>query len=103
MNYKDFIWEILVKKLGVKSLIIGHDHHFGKDREGNYSQLETSAPEYGFELIQVEPLTIDMHLVSSSLIRNALVEGDTTKANTLLGYNYEINGTVTEGKKRGKE
>ena len=102
MNYKDFISEILVKKLGVKSLIIGHDHHFGKDREGNFEQLVAGAPEFGFELIQVEPLTIDKHLVSSSLIRNALTGGETKKANILLGYSYEISGKVTEGKKRGK-
>jgi len=103
MDYKDFIVEILVNKLHVKSLVIGHDHHFGKNREGNFAQLETFAPIYHFELIQSDPIQINGQTLSSSLIRNALENCDITSANQILGYEYSVTGMVVAGKKRGKE
>jgi riboflavin kinase/FMN adenylyltransferase len=103
MSHLDFINEVLVGKLKVKSLVIGHDHQFGKDREGNYAQLEASAPIYGFQLTQVPALLEGDVPISSSKIRYALQENQTEWANKLLGYTYQVHGTVVEGKKRGRE
>jgi riboflavin kinase/FMN adenylyltransferase len=103
MDYKDFITEILVNKLHVKSLVIGHDHHFGKNREGNFAQLQAFAPVYHFDLIQVDPIQIDGQALSSSLIRNTLETCDISYANQILGYEYSVTGTVVAGMKRGRE
>jgi len=103
MVYKDFITEILVSKLHVKSLVIGHDHHFGKNREGNFAQLQAFAPVYHFDLIQLDPIQIDGQALSSSLIRRALETCDISYANQILGYEYSVTGTVVEGMKRGRE
>lgn len=103
LDYKDFIKDILVDQLHVKSLVIGHDHHFGKNREGNYAQLETFAPIYHFDLIRVDAIQINGEPLSSSMIRNAIESGNIKAANEILGYSYSITGTVVEGKKRGKE
>jgi len=103
MDYKDFIVEILVNKLHVKSLVIGHDHHFGKNREGNFAQLQAYGPVYHFELIQLDPIQIDGQALSSSLIRNALDRHDISYVNQMLGYEYPVTGTVVEGRKRGRE
>jgi len=103
MDYKDFISEILVSKLHAKSLIIGHDHHFGKNREGNFAQLQAFAPVYHFELIQLNPIQIDGQALSSSLIRSALEICDISYANQILGYEYSVTGAVVEGMKRGRE
>ena len=103
MDYKDFIKEILVKKLHAKSLVIGHDHHFGKNREGNFAQLQGFASIYNFDLIQLDPIQINGQSLSSSLIRNALENCDISYANQILGYEYSAKGTVVAGKKRGRE
>jgi riboflavin kinase/FMN adenylyltransferase len=103
MPYLEFIRDVLVNKLGVKHLVVGHDHHFGKNREGNYEVLQECAPLYGFGLEQVSAEQIDGVSVSSSKIRNALQDAETEKANTYLGYAYEVTGKVVHGKKRGKE
>jgi riboflavin kinase / FMN adenylyltransferase len=103
MTHQEFIEKILVHTFHVKSLVIGHDHHFGKNREGNYAQLEHSAPLFNFELTQVPALQINGVNVSSSRIRHALESCETEKANQLLGYTYQVSGTVVRGMNRGKE
>ena len=103
IDYKDFITEILVDKLHVKSLVIGHDHHFGKNREGNFAQLQAFAPIYHFNLLQLDPIEINGMPLSSSLIRNALETCDILYANQILGYEYSVTGTVVAGMKRGRE
>jgi riboflavin kinase / FMN adenylyltransferase len=103
MSYLDFIREILVGKLKVKSLVIGHDHHFGRNREGNYEQLEQLAPVYQFNLTQVAELQFDDVTISSSKIRHALESREIEKANNYLGYTYSVCGTVVRGMNRGKE
>ncbi len=102
MNYLEFVREILVNTLQTRHLIIGHDHHFGKNREGSYEQLLECAPAYDFTLEQVPAFEIDNVAISSSKIRTALQEGDVEKANHFLGYPYMANGIVVEGKKRGR-
>jgi riboflavin kinase/FMN adenylyltransferase len=83
-----YIKDILVDAIGVKQLIIGYDHHFGNNREGNISTLKKYAPEYGFSVEEIPAHEIDSINVSSSKIRRALEEGDIETANAFLGYNY---------------
>jgi riboflavin kinase / FMN adenylyltransferase len=103
MTHLEFIRDVLVGKFNVKSLVIGHDHHFGRNREGSYEQLEQCAPLYNFELTQVPELQIDGVTISSSKIRHALENGEPEKANIYLGYTYPVSGTVIRGMNRGKE
>jgi len=103
MSHLDFIRDILVYKLHVKYLIVGHDHQFGKNREGNYEQLEAAAPIHHFELTQVPALQLDETSISSSKIRHSLQAGEIEIANNMLGYTYSVSGKVVEGKKRGRE
>lgn len=97
-----YIKDILVDAIGVKQLIIGYDHHFGNNREGNIHTLKKYAPEYNFLVEEIPPHEIDSINVSSSKIRKALEEGDIETANSFLGYNYFISGKVVDGKKLGR-
>jgi len=97
-----FIKDYLVDKLQVKKLIVGYDHHFGKNREGNYQQLKKMGEQYGFEVEEVPAQYVDDVAVSSTKIRKALCDGDINKANKMLGYNYSITGKVIAGNKIGR-
>lgn len=97
-----FIEQILVKKIGVRHLLIGHDHHFGKDRKGDYSDLKACSQKYHFDLERMEAETEGEVKISSTLIRNALIEGNLEKANEYLGYEYFLKGRVTGGHRIGK-
>ncbi len=97
-----YIKDILVDGIGVKQLIIGYDHHFGNNREGNIDTLKKYASEYDFTVEEIPAHEIDTINVSSSKIRKALETGDIKTANTFLGYNYFISGKVVDGKKLGR-
>ncbi|MBK6834657.1 MAG: bifunctional riboflavin kinase/FAD synthetase [Bacteroidetes bacterium] len=97
-----YIENILVKKLGAKVIIIGYDHKFGKNREGNIEVLKNNAAKYGFEVIEISAKDIDSINVSSSQIRKAIDAGDIDLANKFLGHSYFLTGMVTEGKKLGR-
>lgn len=103
ITYLDFIRDFLVEKLNTKAIIVGYDHHFGKNREGSFEQLEECAPIYNFELEQV-PAEMDGEIsISSTKIRNAILEGNVKKAASCLGYPYMVNGKVVSGRKMGRE
>lgn len=97
----DFVRDILVNKLNTCKLIIGYDHHFGKNREGNIDQLREYSHLYSFKVNEIPAQDIDNVSVSSTKIRTALHEGNLKTANKYLGYNYIINGTVVNGKQLG--
>lgn len=97
-----YIKDILVDAIGVKQLIIGYDHHFGNNREGNINTLKQYAAEYNFSVEEIPAHEIDHINVSSSKIRKALEEGDIKTSNSFLGYNYFISGRVVDGKKLGR-
>ncbi|MDA3781048.1 MAG: bifunctional riboflavin kinase/FAD synthetase [Bacteroidales bacterium] len=99
----EFIKQYLVDKLKVKELIIGFDHHFGKNRQGGISELEYCAKKYGFEINRLSVKEIDKNSVSSTKIRNSLLDGDIEIANDYLGYNYFVSGIVVAGHKIGRE
>lgn len=102
LNGEEFVKQILVKRLNVKYLIIGYDHTFGKNKSGDFELLKKMAPEFGFEVQQVEAVDFHQKHISSTQIRNALMAGNVKEANEMLGYNYSISGTVIHGKKIGR-
>ncbi len=97
-----FIKDYIVKYLHPKIVIIGHDHHFGRNRHGSFELLVKTGKKLGFEVERVEPLIIDGVTVSSSLIRKLLKEGKIKEANKYLGYEYSITGKVIHGNGIGK-
>jgi len=98
----EYISEILVKSLGVHKLVIGYDHHFGRNREGNLEYLKNNSLDYGFEVLEIPAQEIDDVNVSSTKIRKALVNGKVALANEFLGYEYGIDGTVVKGNMIGR-
>jgi riboflavin kinase/FMN adenylyltransferase len=99
---EEFIRTIILQKLRAKKVIVGENFQFGKNREGDVSQLRVLGVRYGFSVLSVPPVSIEGSVVSSSLIRRLLHSGEIDKVNTLLGRPYEIEGTVVRGKSRGR-
>lgn len=97
-----FIKEYLVDAIRTKCLIIGYDHQFGKNREGSFDNLQKMAPEFGFSLEEIPRHDIENVGVSSTKIRNALLEGEIELAEEFLGYPYFLYGIVEEGDKIGR-
>jgi riboflavin kinase/FMN adenylyltransferase len=98
----DYIKHFLVEKFNPHTIIIGYDHHFGKNRTGDYLLLEEYSAKYGFRLIEISPHIIAENAVSSTRIRRSLQEGDISSANRLLGYDYFFEGKVITGNKLGR-
>ena len=101
MSALEFVRDILVKQLNISKLIIGYDHHFGKNREGNITQLSEYSHLYGFKVEEIPAQDIDSVSVSSTKVRRALAAGNLKTANHYLGYNFMLTGTVVNGKKLG--
>lgn len=101
LTSEQFIQEVLVKTIGTRKLVIGYDHHFGKNREGSFEQLKLNAPRYGFEVEEIPSQEVDHVAVSSTKIRQALETGDIETANHFLGKPYSITGRVIAGDKIG--
>lgn len=101
MTCSDFISEVLVKKIGTKKLIIGHDHRFGKNREGTFAHLLEAAPLYHFEVEEIPAQDIQHIVISSSKIRKALETNQVEAAAQLLGHPYSLSGTVMHGQQLG--
>ena len=99
----DFIREILVDKIGTSVLVIGYDHHFGRNREGSFEHLRESGPLYGFDVEEISVQDVDNVAVSSTKIRKALQEGDVSTANKYLAHPFQLTGTVVHGDKLGRE
>ncbi len=98
-----FVKNILVNQLNTKKLVIGYDHRFGKNREGDFAHLTELSQLYDFELEQIPAQDIKEVAVSSTKIRKALEEGDIEKANQFLGYEYILTGNVVHGRGLGKK
>lgn len=98
----EFVRNILSNTLKAKKLVIGHDHHFGRNREGTFTHLLEFGPLYGFEVEEIPAKDIDHIAISSSKIRQALESGDLQTANQYLGYHFAISGKVIKGKQLGR-
>ena len=97
-----FIREYISEKVKAKKLVIGYDHHFGKNRLGDFETLYDLGNELSFEVEKIAAQDVENIAVSSTKIRKALNEGKIRKANSLLGYEYSITGTVVVGNKIGR-
>lgn len=98
---RDFVKQVLVDKIGTKEMVVGYDYAFGHSREGNINLLREMGREFGFKLHSVGPVYVGKSLVSSTSIRNLIIEGDVTEARRLLGRNYQVRGDVIRGRNRG--
>lgn len=100
---REFVQEILVDRLRLEHLVIGHDHGLGRDRSGNETALREIGAELGYDVEVVEAVIVEGGPVSSTRIRGLLERGDVVEAATLLGRPYSIRGVVVEGERRGRE
>ena len=98
-----FIEHLLVKKLGIKHLIVGDDFHFGKNRMGNFSMLCQAGQEYGFDVSDTSSYKMADCRISSTAIRQALEQDDLVSVKQMLGREYSIIGRVFHGDKRGRQ
>jgi riboflavin kinase/FMN adenylyltransferase len=97
-----FIEDVLVKKLNIKHLVVGDDFHFGKARRGNFAMLKDKGKIFGFDVEDTGSYQVTGLRVSSTLIRDALGEGDLALAEKMLGCCYSVCGRVAHGDKRGR-
>jgi riboflavin kinase/FMN adenylyltransferase len=98
-----YIRDVLVNKIGTKKIVIGYDHRFGKDRQGGLDDLLKLGPVYGFDVVEIPEQDINDVAVSSTRIRNALLEGKIELANEFLGYPFYITGKVVRGDQIGRQ
>lgn len=103
MGSEEFIRQYIVEKIGCSMMLVGYDHGFGRNREGNLGLLESLSAELGFSVLQMPPLKHHDVTISSTKIRNALRDGDLALANSMLGYDYFIEGKVIIGDGRGAQ
>lgn len=103
MTPEEFIRDIIVKKLNAKVVVVGFNFRFGHRAEGDVSALEELSKKYDFELEVMSPIIEDDSIVSSTLIRDFIVNGQIRHANKMLGRSYSISGEVVRGKGRGNK
>jgi len=102
MSSEEFIREILVEKVQTKTLVIGYDHKFGKNREGSFEYLQSHSHLFGFAIEEISRQDVDDLGVSSTKIRTALAQGDISTANKYLGRPYDLSGQVVKGQQIGR-
>ena len=98
-----FVKDILVDKLKAKKVIIGYDHHFGRNRNADITDLRRFGKQFGFDVEEISKQDIDDVAISSTKIRKALDEGNLNKANEFLGYSFMLTGVVSRGKGLGRK
>ena len=99
---EEFVRDLLVKKIGVREVVVGHDYAFGKARAGNAAFLKELGEKYNFNVTIVSPFKVGDVVVSSSVIRKMILEGDVKEIRKLLGRNYSLVGEVRKGAGRGE-
>ena len=98
----EFVRDVLVNQIGVSEVHIGHDHHFGKNREGSFSELKELGELYGFDVFQLPAVQTGSVTISSTKIRNAVAEGEVDLARKMLGNPFRMEGKVVKGKQLGR-
>lgn len=101
LKARDFVRDFLIDHLNLKKIIIGYDHRFGRNRTANIDDLREFGQAFDFKVEEIKAKEIDDITISSTKIRKALSEGDITTANTYLGYEFMLTGTVIAGKGLG--
>jgi len=99
----DFVKNVLVDHLKISNLIIGYDHRFGKNREGNFDQLSEYGKIFGFEVNKISQQEIDHITISSTKIRKAIELGNIEEANRYLGYHFMLTGEIVKGNNLGEK
>jgi len=102
LTAQEFVKNVLVDKFHIQKIIIGHDHRFGRDRTANIDDLITFGKQYDFEVEQISVQEVNDVSISSTKIRNALMEGNMALVNEYLGYEYFLTGTIFKGKQLGR-
>jgi riboflavin kinase / FMN adenylyltransferase len=102
LTSSEFINKILVERIGTKKLVIGYDHRFGRNREGGFDYLKENSNQFGFEIEEIPRQEIDHLTISSTKIRNSLIEGNIKIANELLGRMYSFTGLIAKGRQLGR-
>jgi len=100
---EDFVKKYLVDGIGLKEIVIGHDHHFGKERDGNFELLQNLGSKFDFAVTLIPEFSFEGETVSSTKIRQALLSGDVLKAGKMLGRNYSFKGKIVRGDGRGRK
>lgn len=103
LTYEEFVERVLVNQIHTKFLVVGYDHKFGKDRQGDYEFLKKCASRFDFHIEKLDVLLMNEAHVSSTKIREAIQRGDFQTANAFLGYPFALHGTVVEGQKLGRK
>lgn len=99
---EDFVRDIIHEELGAEYVVVGSDFRFGRDRAGDVHLLEELSDKYGYKVKSFDKLVMDGEIVSSTRIRHLLEEGLVDEASKLLGKDYDLTGTVADGKKLGR-
>ena len=99
---ENFVREILCQRVGLQAMVVGHDHGFGKNREGDFATLQRLGAELGFAVHEVPPFELGGVTLSSSKVREALLNGEVEKAVEYLGRQYVLSGSVEHGDERGR-
>jgi riboflavin kinase/FMN adenylyltransferase len=103
LTSREFYLRYVVQGCGVSEVVEGYDHHFGRDREGSVEELLKLGREFEFSVAALKPVYVDEEIVSSSQIRQHLLQGRVDRALRLLGRPYAVSGTVVPGDARGRE
>ena len=98
---REFVTDVLVGRIGVKRLIIGHDYAFGRNREGNATLLQQLGEEFGFAVEELPPIGKEGTVYSSTTVRNLVRSGAVDQVVRFLGRHYSLGGTVVHGEHRG--
>lgn len=102
LTAEEFVKKVLVDVFKIKKIIIGHDHRFGRNRTATIDDLINFGKTYGFEVEQISAEEINEVSISSTKIRNALLEGNIELATNYLGYDYSFTGIIIKGKQLGR-
>lgn len=102
LTAEEFVKKVLVNVFKIKKIIIGHDHRFGRNRTATIDDLINFGKTYGFEVEQISAKEINEVSISSTKIRNALLEGNIELATNYLGYDYSFTGIIIKGKQLGR-
>ncbi len=100
---EEFVKKYLVDGIGLQEIVIGHDHHFGKERDGNFELLQNLGRKFNFTVTLIPEFSVEGETVSSTKIRKALLAGDVLKAGKMLGRNYSFKGKIVRGDGRGRK
>lgn len=102
LSAMEFVRDVLVNQIGISEMHIGHDHHFGKNREGSFHELQELGELYHFDVYQLPAIAVEETTISSTKIRNAILEGNVSYAASLLGTPFVLDGTVVKGQQIGR-